>query len=259
VAIRDTQDVLIFEVPTLGSAKIHDTQDALLFEIPIPAVTISYPLTPPTQLGPQQCKVRMVSVVGETVSPFTGNQQEQQWPAQWWELDISLPPMMRATSAAIRSADKRYTAELWTTFLAALNGKYGTFLQGDPNASTPAGIATGSPVVISGGASVAPNNVISTTGWTPSQTGILLAGDYIQLQVSGSPQRLYKNLFDANSDAGGNATLTVFPMVHEAIPGGTMIVVSNPKGTFRLKDNASEFDIDRARVYGISFSAKEAF
>jgi hypothetical protein len=258
VAIRDTQDCLLFEVPTVATANLRDTQDSLLFEIPIPAVSISYPLTPPTQLGPQECKMRCVSVVGETDSPFSGNQQVQQWPAQWFEMDISLPPMMRAANLSGRS-DKRYTAELWFTMLAALGGKFGTVLMGDPNATTAAGIATGSPTVASGGAAVAPNNVIGTTGWTINTTGILLAGDYIQLTPSGAPQRLYKNLFDANSDAGGNASLTVFPMLHEAIPGGTVITVVSPKGTFRLKDNISEIDIDRARTYGINFTLKEAF
>jgi hypothetical protein len=256
--IRDTQDCLIFEVPTLGTGLIRDTQDCLLFEIPVSPVTISYPLTPPTQLGPQECSLIMASSVGESVSPFSGNQEEQQWPAQWFELEISLPPMMRAASLAIRNADKRYTAELWYTFLAALGGKYGTFLMGDPNAKSPAGVATGTPLT-SGTSGVAPNNIITTNGWTASVTGILLAGDYIQVTPTGGPQRIYKNLFDANSDAGGNASLTVFPMLHEAIGSGISIVTANPQGTFRLSENLSKVQIDRARTYGISFKAKEAF
>jgi hypothetical protein len=258
VAIRDTQDALLFEVPSLSSANIRDTQDSLLFEFPVPPVSITYPLTPPTQLGPQQCKMRMVSVVGETSSPFSGNQQEQQWPAQWFEMDISLPPMMRAPNAAARS-DKRYTAELWFTMLAALGGKWGTVLMGDPNATAPAGIATGTPVIATVGATAAPNVGIPTSGWTPSTLGILLAGDYIQVTPSGAPQRLYKVLFDVNSDSSGNAELNVFPMLHEAIGAGVAITLANTKGTFRLKENLSEVDIDRARVYGINFTLKEAF
>jgi hypothetical protein len=258
VALQDEQDVLFFEVPTVGTGGLRVLQDVLFFEVPVIPVPFTYPLTPPTQLGPQQCKVRMVSVVGETISPFTGNQQEQQWPAQWFELDIALPPMMRAPNLAVRNADKRYTAELWASFLAMLGGKYGTFLQGDPNAKTPAGVATGTPVT-SGTSIAAPNNVITTTGWTPSITGILLAGDYIQATPSGGWQRLYKVLQDVDSDAGGNASLSVFPMLHEQLGSGLSIVTANTAGTFRLAQNQSEFDIDRARVYGISFKAKEAF
>ncbi len=258
MALRDTQDVLIFEAPTLAAGNLRVSQDCLIFEVPITPVPITYPLTPPQQLGPQECTLNMRSFVGEAESQFTGNQQEQQWPSQWFELEVSLPPMMRATSAAMRSADKRFTAELWFTFLAALGGKYGTFLMGDPNAKAPAGIATGTPVT-SGTSSVAPNNVLTTGGWTPSTAGILLAGDYIQVTPSGGSQRLYKNLFDVNADAGGNASLTVFPMLHEAIGSGISIITANPQGTFRLSENLSKVQIDRARVYGISFKAKEAF
>lgn len=245
MALRDTQDCLIFEVPTVLASNLRDTQDCLIFEVPIPPVGITYPLTPPAALKPQDVTMRAVNIVGESVSPFVGSQNEQQWPGQWFELDAALRPMLRTDYEAV------------VGFLVALNGKYGTFLFGDHNAKTPQGVATGTPVV--NGAVVSGNNEIPTTGWTPSTSGILKAGDYMQITTGGGPQRLYKLLFDMNSDAGGNAVATVFPTVREALTNGLSIVLNNTAGTFRLVENSTEWKIARTRSTMISFKAKEAF
>ena len=117
MAIRDTQDCILFEVPTLGTGLIRDTQDSLLLEVPffsVPSVTV---LTPPSGFHPQDVTMRMMNVIGETSSPFSGEQQEQFW-AQWWEMDVSLIPQMRADYEAV------------VGFLAALSGNYGQFLLG---------------------------------------------------------------------------------------------------------------------------------
>jgi hypothetical protein len=247
VAIRDTQDCLIFEVPSVGTGHIRDTQDSLIFEIPYSAMAISYPLTPPAALHPQEVTMRMMNVVGETTSPFSGEQQEQQW-AQWWEVEVALRPQLRVDYEAV------------VGFLAALNGKYGTFLFGDHNAAAPQGIATGTPLIGSGNASG--SNQVITTGWNPSQTGILKAGDYMQWSALNSlgvnVQRLHKVLFDANSDGSGHATFTIFPTIREVPSVGASIVTANTAGTWRLLENASEWRIARNRVGTISFKAREA-
>lgn len=246
MAIRDTQDCLIFEVPSLGTGYIRDTQDCLLFEIPYFPVPINYPLTPPSVFHPQDVTMRMMNMVAESISPFSAEQQEQQW-AQWWEVEVALRPQLRVDYEAV------------VGFMAALNGKYGSFLFGDHNATAPQGVATGTPVVSAGNTSG--SNGLITHGWTPSITGILKAGDYLQVtapnSLSVNMQRLYKNLFDVNSDGSGNATITVFPTVREVPASGTSIVLANTAGTFRLMDNASEWRIARNRVGTISFKARE--
>lgn len=102
------------------------------------------------------------------------------------------------------------------------------------------------------------NEVLITDGWTASQAGIVKAGDYLQLQASGAPQRLYKVLADANSDGSGNATFDIFPRIRETIPDNTAIVTATARGTFRLLNNQQDWDIDEALVYGIEFQAVEA-
>lgn len=244
MALRDTQDCLIFEVPTVGTGLLHDTQDCLLFEIPVPPVSYNYPLTPPATPGPQDFTLAMQNVIGEAVSPFTLNQQEQQWPGQMFTLEFTAPPMLAAQ------------AEAWVGFLGALFGKYGTFLMGDYNRPTPQGPMSGSPVV--NGANPSGLNQLLVRGAAASITNWAVAGDYIQVTASGQPQRLYKVLQNASTDATGKVTLNVFPNIREALSDGTAIVTANCAGTFRLQENTVTWKIDRDRVYSISFKGKEA-
>ena len=74
--------------------------------------------------------------------------------------------------------------------------------------------AAGVPYAIIGAHAVNVNSLI-TDGWTPSQTGILLTGDYIQLGT-GLASRLHKVLADVNSDGGGNATFDIWPSTSAA-------------------------------------------
>ncbi len=204
-------------------------------------MAVTYPLSLPTNKGIAQIRLTANNVVGMSMSPFTAKQQVYKYTGQFWEAEISLPPMKRAD------------AEYWISFLLKLNGSYGTFLLGDPNGGTARGIATGTPLV--NGASQTGQDLI-TDGWTASQTGILKAGDYIQLGSSSSAQ-LYKVLDDVNSDSGGNATLTLWPDLRTAPSDNAPITVVNPKGVFRLSTSEQSWNIDEAAFYGLTFAARE--
>lgn len=248
MAIRIDQAVLVSEVPSLATSNLRIDQLALIFEVPVIATSIIYPLTPPSQLQPQDVVLRMVNLIGETVSPFVGSQQEQQWPGQWFELEVSVAPMLRVNYEAV------------VAFLGALNGKYGTFLFGDHNAKTPQGVATGTPQAAAG--NVSGSNQFLTQGWTDSVAGILQAGDYMQVtalnSLGVSMQRLYKVLFTQNSSATGTATFTIFPTLREVPSTGATITLVNTAGTFRLLENATEWRTPRQRTGLISFKAREA-
>jgi hypothetical protein len=96
-----------------------------------------------------------------------------------------------------------------------------------------------------------------TDGWTVSTTGILKAGDWIQLG-SASTTTLHKVLDDVNSDGSGNATLELFPRIRTSPSDDAAITVSSPKGIWRLASNQMEYSIDEASIYGITFACIEA-
>lgn len=202
---------------------------------------ISYPISLPTNKGLAKIRLSASTVVGVSQSPFTAAQQVYRYTGQYWEADVTLPPMKRAD------------AEYWISFLLKLDGAFGTFLMGDPNGATARGIATGTPLV--NGASQTGNELL-TDGWTANQTGILKAGDYIQLGSAAS-SRLHKVLEDVNSNASGQATLTLFPALRSSPSDNAAITVSNPRGVFRLTTVPS-WDIDEATFYGMTFGAREA-
>jgi hypothetical protein len=212
-------------------------------------MSITYPLSmPATPPGFRQIELIENSVVGVSVSPFTGQQQVYEWPGSWWSAKIDLVDMRRAD------------AEKWIAFLLCLHGMSGTFLAGDPNAGTAQGPATGTPLVNGAGQT---GRSLITDGWTINKTPILKAGDYIQIG-SGTAQRLYKNLTDANSNGSGQATFDIFPTLRESPADNAAITVANCKGVFRRASNSQPWTMTKGggagqALYSIAFEAMEAF
>lgn len=200
----------------------------------------TFPVSLPTT-GTARVMLRQQSVVAVSASPYTLEQQVQRHQGQVWRLDVSYAPMPRALAEPLVAA------------LCSLNGREGTFLFGDSANKTPRGAATGTPLVNGGSQS---GEDLVTDGWSAGVTGILKAGDWIQLG-SGSTARLHKVLVDANSDGSGNATLTLWPRISPvATPAdNSTIVTSYPKGVFRLEADGQDWDIDTAKIYGLGFTA----
>lgn len=200
---------------------------------------ITYPLSLPAVKSPARIVLNAQSSVAISRSPSSYVSSVYKWSGQMWTAEITLPMMERAD------------AEQWVAWLLKLNGLEGTFLLGDTAGKTPRGIATGTPLV-NGGSQTGQSLI--TDGWTAGQTGIMKAGDYIQIG-----QRLYKILSDANSDGGGNATFDIWPRLRESPSNNAAITVSNTVGLFRLASNTVPLaNIGANKLYAVAFSAMEA-
>lgn len=204
-------------------------------------MSLTYPITLPSSPLSRTITIRPRAATGMQENPFAYNSQVQVWGGQQWQADIELPRMPR-----------RGDAEAWIAALVGLNFQEGNFLLGDTANPTARGAATGTPLV--NGGSQAGYDLV-TDGWTHSVTGILKAGDWLQLG-SGSSARLYKLMANANSDGAGNATLTLWPRLRSSPADNAAIVVSGAKGLFMLAGPV-EWSIDHARTYGLSFKAVE--
>lgn len=211
-------------------------------------MTISYPVSMPAEPGISAIGFGGASAVAVQRSPFSFAEEVQVWSGQQWQVSVTVSPLV-----------DRDLAEPWLAFLLSLNGREGTFLLGDPVATTPRGIATGTPVSASGGSpqvNEKGDRVIYTDGWTIGQTGILKAGDYIQIG-SGASARLHKVLADANSDGSGRAALDIWPALRADVPDATAITTNAAKGVFRLTSNTMRWDVRDGIIYGVTFSAAE--
>lgn len=204
-------------------------------------MAITYPLALPTHTGIAQIQLRAVQVTAMTMSPFTYKQQVVVHPGQRWEAEISLPPM------------KRSDAEAWIGWLLALRGRSGTFLLGDPLASSPIGNGGGTPVVLGDNQT---GSTLNISGCALSQSTWLAAGDYIQLGTLASSQ-LYKVTQDASSDGAGNATLEIWPELRSSPDNDEAVYVNSAKGLFRLSTNEVNWSINEASVFGLTFPAVE--
>lgn len=204
-------------------------------------MTISYPLSFPNTLAPKRVTFYSVNAVTISRSPFTFDTQIQEFAGQSWGAEVTMPAMTREQ------------AEQWVAFIMALQGPKGTFYLRDPLATEPRGVATGNPLIK--GASQT-GNVLETDGWTPDTTGILKAGDKLQIGT-----RLYAIMgtSDVDSDGSGNATLDIWPRLRESPADNESIILVEPAGMFRLANSMNNlWAADETRTYDISFDCVEA-
>lgn len=204
-------------------------------------MAITYPINLPTHTGIAKIDLRAVQATSMTMSPFTYRQQVVVHPGQRWEAEISLPPM------------KRSDAEDWVGWLLSLRGRVGTFLLGDPLASTPIGEGGGTPIVRGADQT---GDTLTIDGCTTSTSKWLARGDYIQLG-SGSSSQLYKVTQDATTDSFGATTLEIWPELRSSPADNATVTVDAAKGLFRLSTNEINWSINEASVFGVTFPAVE--
>lgn len=198
-------------------------------------MAITYPISMPTVIGPNQVTLTAENVVSSSMSPFTFQEQLIRHAGERWSASVSIPPVHRDL------------AEPWIAFLLSLNGRQGTFLLGDPNAKSPRGGAT-YVTVNSANAQASELTIASISG------GTLKAGDYFQLG-SGDAARLYKILNDV--DSAGD-TINVWPRLRFSVATGVSLTLNDTVGRFRLSDSRTSWNINEASSYGISFDCVEA-
>jgi len=177
-------------------------------------------------------------------SIFTGAQQVYKNIGEYWEAEITLPPM---TNDGARE---------WIASLVSLRGTFGQMYLGDWDGRVARGTASssaGTPLVK--GASQTGNSLI-IDGATASKTGYLKAGDYIQIGA-GISQRLHMVTADANTDGSGNSTLSIEPALRTSPADNLAIVVANCKGVFRLSSNETSWNANAISTYGVTFAVRE--
>jgi hypothetical protein len=203
---------------------------------------ISYTLvTMPATPGPAEIEMGWNDLISLEMSPYTLQQQTQQWPgADWWDAKVTMPPMNAATAGP------------WKAFLAELRGPLNVFQLGDPSQPL-LGSGLGAPK-IDNGTYLATTSSIGTVGWQANQVGVLLKGALFQLGY-----RLHM-VVDAqvNANSSGAATFSIWPSLREQPSAGEPLVLKWPKGLFRLPAGRRGFSASPAQAIRMgSFSCIE--
>ena len=190
-------------------------------------MAITYPLTPPSPFRISKLSLSGLSVTSRNVSPFTLQTQQYNWPGQGWFGSVECPPMVRADAEAVIG------------FLLA--AQRGTFYFQDYANTSPRGNITGTLTVSSATA-----NTSTLTFANSGGSGSFAVGDWLQILTS-----LYK-VVQVNS----STSVDLFPVLRSSY-SGTAITYTNAKGVFRLASPQTDWSIDLANIYGISFSIVE--
>ena len=143
----------------------------------------------------------------------SGAVQKQQQMPDHWALVLECDNLTGAARAALQA------------FLLKISAGDHNFTVQD-HSYTRRGSGSGTPL-IKGAAQT--GNSIATDGWTNSATGVLLAGDLVQIR-----NQLVMVLADVNANGSGEATLSVVPAVRIAPADNSAIVTATPTGIFKL-------------------------
>lgn len=199
-------------------------------------MTISYPLTAPAEVvraARFAPVLRRATAANE--SPFTGKQQTLSWPYARWEATLDVASSLRDKGAVVEA------------FIAALRGRYGTFLMGPLHALSPRGTVNLAGVQVDG-AVAALANALPLKGLGAGKT--LLRGDYLQLGT-GANARLYLVVEDATANGSGLATVSVEPGLRVAALNNDPVVTQNMVGVWRLNTDAVGPAVAPGMVYDV--------
>lgn len=184
---------------------------------------------------------RMVANTQSHTSPLDGTTQTLELTGSRWRGEYELKPMKRPLAAP------------WVSFLAELNGMSGRFFGFDPSATTPQGSGGGDSPLVQG-ASQTGKSLISDA-WTASQTGLLLPGDYFE--VNGELKMVTASV---DSNGSGVATIAFTPSLRASPLNNAVITINNPTCTMMLeKDDSANWDLETAAFFGIGFVGVEVF
>jgi len=199
-------------------------------------MAISFPVTPPS--APVHSSIRWIetTISGLTQNPYTLQQTVFEYDGSAWGIEVGFDPMTREEFAP------------WSAFLSKLRGQVGTFYYGDRLQKTILGAGGGTPQVNGAGQT---EYSLSSKLW-PNSTLVLKAGDIFSIN-----NRLYKSLTDVTSNGSGIATIEVWPRL-KSHANNTPLILSEPKGIFRMQSTRVDTVAERTQFFRISFTAIEA-
>lgn len=200
------------------------------------------PISMPTRPGFTACRFGLMTHTQTFTSPLSNATQRALLGGAKWMANYSLPAMNRAQMAD------------WQAFILQLEGGVNTFNAYDPDAMTPRGVATGTPLVK--GASQTGSTLL-VDGLPASLINWLLPGDYFA--CNGELKMLTQ---PANTNGSGETTLYFKPALRNSPADNAPLTVNTATCTMVLTDDAQSMWQTGTRIgfyEPFSFSAYEVF
>jgi hypothetical protein len=202
----------------------------------------TFPLAMPSTPNFVRSEWSISRAVSVNSSPFTYSQQVHKFTGSRWSATASLPPMTREQAVE------------WQSFFMQLQGQFGTFLMGDPDAKTVRG-TIGNTVAVSADFAVGAYD-ITIDGADASESQLFKKGDYVQFN-SGATSKLHMIIADVASNGSGEATLTIEPPLSATLANNSTITYASPKCVMRMTNNELTWSANHISLYGVSFACAE--
>jgi len=193
------------------------------------------PATFPTINGStiiESMSMRIKTSTVTTMSPFSYQQQTQDFGGRLWEAEVTIRPLTHTEALQ------------FDAFIQGLNGTVGTFYMGNPLMTQ-----SHSTSVTVNGAHLAGDTTINVT--SANQGAVVPAGHHIAIG-----DHLYVTLSQIPKNQ--NNTITITPPLREDANDNAAVVVTLPQGTWRLADPKVEYEISTAGHYSYTFACTEA-
>jgi len=202
----------------------------------------TFPLVMPTTPNFIRSEWGIARAVAQSQSPFTYSTQVHKFTGSKWYSTVTLPPM------------KRLQANEWLAFFMQLNGQFGTFTMGDPDAKAVQGTISNT-VAVNADFAVGAYDV-TIDGADASESQLFKKGDYVQFN-SGATSKLHMIIADVASNGSGVATLTIEPSLSAALANNATVTYASPKCVMRMTNNELTWSANQISLYGVSFSCEE--
>ena len=175
-----------------------------------------------------------------TTYTLSGKRSVKQFAAQYFSFSVQMPPMKQSEFQAFHA------------FLVKQKGSFDTFTFQYPLNNLGADKNNASVVV--NGVHAIGDSTIAMDGFTVSTNDVFKAGDLIKFN---GHNKVYMVTGDANSNASGQATISIEPPLQAALANNEDIDTNQPSFTVALVQDDLLYATDASGFFSLSFDVRE--
>lgn len=175
-----------------------------------------------------------------TTYTLSGKRSVKQFAAQYFSFSVQMPPMKQSDFQAFHA------------FLVKQKGSFDTFTFRYPLNNLGADKNNASVAV--NGVHAIGDSTIAMDGFTVSTNDVFKAGDLIKFN---GHNKVYMVTGDANSSAGGAATISIEPPLQAALANNEDIDTNQPSFTVALVQDDLLYATDASGFFSLSFDVRE--
>ena len=175
-----------------------------------------------------------------TVYTLSGKRSVKQFAAQYFSFSVQMPPMKQADF-------QQYYA-----FLVKQKGSFEDFTFEYPLDNL--GADKGETDILANGVQAIGDSTIAMDGFSVSTDDVLKGGDLIKFS---GHNKVYMVTGDANSNASGQATVSIEPPLQVALADNEAVTVNKPSFTVALVQDDVLYSTDAAGFFTLSFDVRE--